>query len=83
MSAVSWAAILGSVASVITAVAVLLAVLGVRVRVRDVQHAVKTANGDTIGERIDRVGDLSEAIETLRIDQLPWDGTERRNRSGT
>ena len=58
---------IGLVLSAVTAVGILLTGIGT-VRnsrnLKEVHHAVKTANGDTIGEIIDKISDKQDAVKT-------------------
>lgn len=65
----------------ITAVGVFLNGIGTimqYVKTKEIHNAVQTENGETVGQRIDTMADLANAIEDKRVADLPWDGTERR-----
>jgi hypothetical protein len=69
---VDWA---GDIIGIFTACGVVLSGVGTmstRQKASEIHKAVQTGNGETLGQRIDGMADLSSASEERRIEELPY-----------
>ena len=73
MSIPDLVAVLTALSAIISAAALFFTVVPIHRKVKKIVEEVQTGNGASLGEQIDKVANLADAIEDRRIDLLPPD----------